>query len=249
TRTRSSAAPARTGTGSNASQARVTWRCATPGSRRRNMSPDRRGHRLGPRSGPGGGTLWRVRGPQAATRVTADSTRGRLFRRSGATSGERSSRPYWAARLEDSVNRRLGGFLRSRGWWVRVEPFTSYGTEHKVRILARVVYSKRPSSTRPRFEYMRAVRGWRNFTSVVVPHAEVTVEGGGHVHTLTADRAGVVDAIVDASLTPGWNRARITDENGETTVARILCVDRGTTFGVVSDIDDTVMVAALPRHL
>ena len=147
------------------------------------------------------------------------------------------------------MNRRLGGFLRSRGWWVRVEPFTSYGTEHKVRILARVVYSKRPSSTRPRFEYMRAVRGWRNFTSVVVPHAEVTVEVGGHVHTLTADRAGVVDAIVDASLTPGWNRARITDENGETTVARILCVDRGTTFGVVSDIDDTVMVTALPRPL
>src|SRR5699024_10504491 len=46
-----------------------------------------------------------------------------------------------------------------------------------------------------------------------------------------------------------WNRARITDENGETTVARILCVDRGTTFGVVSDIDDTVMVTALPRPL
>ena len=202
----------------------------------------------GRRPSPGGATLWRVRGQQSPNR-TVGGVRRRLFRRGGADDTQRSSRPYWAARLEDSVNRRLGGFLRARGWRVRIEPYTSYGTEHKVRILARAVYTKRYPVSRPRYEYMRAVRGWRNFTTVVVPHAEVTVEVGGHVHTLTADRAGIIDEIVDTSLTPGWHDARITDEHGETATARIICVGKDTTFGVVSDIDDTVMVTALPRPL
>ncbi len=163
-----------------------------------------------------------------------------------------SSRPYWAARVEDRFNRRVGGWLAARGWRARVEPYTSYATEHKVRILARTVFTSRPvrpGRQRPRHEYMRSVRGWRNFAVVVAPHTPVTVEVGGHVHSLVSDRAGVVDAVVDTSLTPGWHDALLTLDGAEKVVTRVLCVSESTTFGIVSDIDDTVMVTALPRPL
>lgn len=166
--------------------------------------------------------------------------------------GARSSRPYWAARVEDAFNHKLGEVLRSWGYRVRVEPYTSYGTEHKVRILARTVLTRQPIrdvDELPSYEYMRSVRGWRNFLVAVAPQTEVEVEIGGHTHTLVSDRAGIVDAIVDTDLTPGWHKATITVPSGEQTRSTIICVGEHTTFGIVSDIDDTVMVTALPRPL
>ena len=49
------------------------------------------------------------------------------------------------------------------------------------------------------------------------------------------------------SLTPGWHRIRLSIEGGETVEAPVFIVDDDVEFGLVSDIDDTVMVTALPR--
>lgn len=166
--------------------------------------------------------------------------------------GARSSRPFWAARLEDAFNRKVGKLLHGWGHRVRAEPYTSYATERKVRILARTVLTRQPIrevDNLPSYEYMRSVRGWRNFLVVVAPQTEVVVEVGGHTHHLVSDRAGIVDAIVDADLTPGWHEATITVPSGEQVRSKIICVAEETTFGIVSDIDDTVMVTALPRPM
>jgi len=154
--------------------------------------------------------------------------------------------------LEDAFNHKAGAILRQCGHRVRVEPYTSYGTEQKVRILARTVLTRQPIrdvEQLPSYEYMRTVRGWRNFLVVVAPQTEVVVEVGGHTHHLVSDRAGIVDAIVDADLTPGWHEATITAPSGEQVKSKIICVGEDTTFGIVSDIDDTVMVTALPRPM
>ena len=50
-------------------------------------------------------------------------------------------------------------------------------------------------------------------------------------------------------LAPGWHRIGLSSEDSEVATAMVFVVDPETTFGVVSDIDDTVMVTALPRPL
>ena len=66
---------------------------------------------------------------------------------------------------------------------------------------------------------------------------------------MRTDRGGYIDVVVEADLEPGWRNiwlSRIGAEPVETPV-RILAPD--VRFAMVSDIDDTVMVTALPRPL
>jgi phosphatidate phosphatase APP1 len=74
------------------------------------------------------------------------------------------------------------------------------------------------------------------------------------VHHVVADRGGVIDVRVEADLTPGWHRIRLRIEGeardaGTEVTAPVFVLDPAAPFGVLSDIDDTVMVTALPRPL
>ena len=164
-----------------------------------------------------------------------------------------SQRPHVAARLEDRAYAVVGRWLARRGWEPRVEPYTGYAGEGWVRIMARTVLA--PPGTRPAevaekdaASARRAVRGWRSFLTAAVPHAVVRVEVGGRTHQVVADRGGYVDVELEAALEPGWREARLT-LGGVGTVAPVLTVPPGPGTALVSDIDDTAMVTALPRPL
>lgn len=122
--------------------------------------------------------------------------------------------------------------------------YTGYGSTGWVRVLARVVLS-RSTSASPRGK----VRGWQSFTSVPVRNSEVQVRIGDASYTLHADAGGLVDVVLECSLEPGWHTITLTAPGSVPAEARIQVVDPATTFGIVSDIDDTVMVTALPRPL
>jgi phosphatidate phosphatase APP1 len=92
-------------------------------------------------------------------------------------------------------------------------------------------------------------RGWRSFTSVPVENAEVRVDVDGTSRVVTADRSGIIDAKVEVNLPPGWHTIGLSCEGSAVMKAQMFIVDPDTRFGVVSDIDDTVMVTALPRPL
>jgi phosphatidate phosphatase APP1 len=64
-----------------------------------------------------------------------------------------------------------------------------------------------------------------------------------------ADRGGFVDAVVQADLQPGWQTVRIHAEGSEPVDTPVRIIDPKVRLGIVSDIDDTVMVTALPRPL
>src|SRR5690606_36649089 len=95
----------------------------------------------------------------------------------------------------------------------------------------------------------RKIRGWRSFTSVPINDVAVIITIGGVEHAVYADRGGVVDSVVAADLSPGWHTILIRTEESETVEAPVFIVDPEVRFGLVSDIDDTVMVTALPRPL
>jgi phosphatidate phosphatase APP1 len=151
-----------------------------------------------------------------------------------------------AARIEDAVQGfrlRLG--LR-RGLVPTIVPFTGYGGTGWVRVLGRVVLKRPADADAPADEY-RGIRGWRSFTTVHVPDVEVTVTSGRVRRTIRSDRGGVLDAHIELKLPPGSHRIRLSLTGGSTVEAPVFIVGDDVEFGLVSDIDDTVMVTALPR--
>jgi phosphatidate phosphatase APP1 len=151
----------------------------------------------------------------------------------------------WIARLEYRFHSWRERRARARGLTPTVTPFPSYAGSDWVRVLGRVLIVP-PVKPAKDGEYA-SVRGWRSFAAVPVGYAQVSVTIGGVAHEVVADRGGVIDTVLPVSLPGGWQTFTITVEHGEPVESRTFVVDDEVRFGVVSDVDDTVMVTALPR--
>jgi phosphatidate phosphatase APP1 len=151
---------------------------------------------------------------------------------------------HHAARMEDAWQAwRVRSGLRRKHAPTLI-PFGGYGRPTWVRILARVVLvpqKKKNGHT------TKSVRGWRSFISAPIPHGEVTISLGDQTFTVFADRGGVIDTRVTLHLTPGWNDVWLSVSGEPPVRCPVFVVDDETAIGVVCDIDDTVMVTALPR--
>lgn len=153
----------------------------------------------------------------------------------------------WFARLERRFHRWRERRARARGLRSGVTGFPGYGTEEWVRVLGRVLIA--PPARRTSTGDVESLRGWRSFAAVPVGFAHVTVTIDGIEHNVPADRGGVIDAKLPATLKPGWQSITMSVEGSEPTETRVFIVGSDVRFGVVSDIDDTVMVTLLPRPL
>ncbi len=167
-----------------------------------------------------------------------------------AGSRERQVR-HRAARLEDWIHDLRERWARRRGHVPTVVPYTGYGSTEWARVLCRVLLSRpipadEPSKRRRR-RREQGIRGWRSFTSVPVGGVPVVIEVAGERIEVLADRGGVVDTKVPVTLAPGWHRVTLRTEGSEAVEAPIWIVGTDVHFGVLSDVDDTVMVTALPR--
>ena len=153
---------------------------------------------------------------------------------------------HTAARIEDWVHeRREASALRS-GRLPAIVAYPGYGGDGWVRVLARVLLVEPGGERSAQYEN---VRGWRSFTSLSLNDVDVTIAAGDDRHVVTADRGGVLDAIVPIRLDPGWRHVTISVAGSLPVEAPVFIVAPETRFGVVSDIDDTVMVTKLPRPL
>lgn len=143
---------------------------------------------------------------------------------------------------------------RKRGCLPTVVPYAGYGSADWVRILGRVLLTKPPKpgsrAERKSLKRVESIRGWRTFTSVPVNRVTVSIGIDGSVHRVNADRGGVIDTVIEAKLSPGWHTVTLrTDDSLGTAEAPIFIVDPKCRLGVISDVDDTVMVTAIPRPL
>jgi phosphatidate phosphatase APP1 len=176
--------------------------------------------------------------------------------------GAATARLHYAARMEDAFDRRVARALRSKGWTVRVEPYPGYGTPRWIRVLARTVLAARevPDEELPGTGAAQAggewhgpaattVRGFRSFLVAPVAGARVDVTVGSTVHRLVTDRGGYIDQVIAADLEPGWHVIELRTQDGLTATAPVQVVDPTVRTGIVSDIDDTVVVTRLPRPL
>jgi phosphatidate phosphatase APP1 len=151
-----------------------------------------------------------------------------------------------AARIEDAVNDALVRRLRRKGWHVTITAYAGYGAPGWARVLARVVLSRLDPEQLRRAE---KVRGWRSFLTFPVRDVPLVVEAGGRRHETRSDRGGYVDCVVPGDFTPDWSTVRLTSPGVEAVDAPVRILHPDIRLGIVSDIDDTVMVTALPRPL
>lgn len=151
-----------------------------------------------------------------------------------------------AARVDLAVLRWRARRARRSGHTPGVIPYTGYGSTTWIRVLGRVLLTRGPvrDSTEP-----AGARGWRSFTSVPVENAQVQVRVNGHEIDVRADQHGIIDVRVDVALEPGWQEIGLRSEGSEIVTEKIYVVPPDARFGIVSDIDDTVMMTALPRPL
>lgn len=157
-----------------------------------------------------------------------------------------------ATHLQESWNRWQRARATERGWVPTLMAFTGYGSTTWVRILSRVVIANDAdflNGRRLSKVVADGVRGWRNFIAPPMAYAEVRVTVGDVVTTVRADRMGVVDAILDVELEPGWQTATLDIGDGESVTMDLLIADPAARVGLVSDIDDTVVVTSLPRPM
>lgn len=153
-------------------------------------------------------------------------------------------------RIDDFVTERVVRMLRKRGWREVIVPFTGYGTSDHVRVLGRLTL--RPSKPRSTLgvyaETFLHQRGWRNFLSAPVPRRPVTVRVGHKELEMVTDRGGYIDVKVRTSgMSDGWQHVTIETDEAPPTVAPVQVVPDEQEFGLISDIDDTILSTWLPR--
>jgi phosphatidate phosphatase APP1 len=164
-----------------------------------------------------------------------------------------SDRPFIAARLETTFDKRAEGlFRRWFGWRDSIVGYTGYGSTARLRVLGRVMLAPagRTTPKTRRAESWRERRGWRNFWAVSCVNRPARVYVGDRVVAVTTDRGGYIDVVVeDHGLPPGWHHVRLDTADGRPATARVLIVGDDTAYGLISDIDDTVIRSYLPRPL
>ena len=129
--------------------------------------------------------------------------------------------------------------------------YQGYGSTEWVRVLGRVVLTSKPvpgsRAEQAAQNGNQNIRGWRAFTSVPSSSPRWRSRSAGVTTRVTADRGGLMDTVVQVRLDAGLAHGRAAGRGTEPAEARIFVIPRTPSFGIVSDIDDTIMVTALPR--
>ena len=133
-----------------------------------------------------------------------------------------------------------------RGWVPQVTGFTGYGNSERARVLGRVLMADPEREPKTEVE-----RGYRQFFTTQVPDIEVTVTLGAQTVTAQTNGNGYLEVLIlDHGLEPGWHTATVrTPLSAEPSEAQVQIISDDVTHGLISDVDDTIMVTMLPRAM
>lgn len=135
--------------------------------------------------------------------------------------------------------------------------YRSFGTSERILVLGRVLEDEGIGAADP------AISRWRNLLSALkrieadpLPFARVRARTGAEYFDLTADDEGFVSAWLAPrqALVDGWNSVELDlldppHGTPATSVTQVLVPPKSAKFGVVSDMDDTVLQSEITSFL
>lgn len=164
---------------------------------------------------------------------------------------------YRAAKVAErgfDAARRTVGELIDPDRPVVVMPYRGYGSERRVLVHGRVMRDPGVRPARPHDSWWHNVmQTYRRMESDEVPGARVRVELNGVATTAQADEEGLFHARIELPARPTaadspWTEARIAVDDpalaalaAEPTLAPVLIPPSRAAFGVISDMDDTII--------
>lgn len=143
----------------------------------------------------------------------------------------------------------LGEGLKPGPEKTRVEVFTSYGTDEKVIIRGRVLEGDLAKTARPEdSRFTNLIRNLGFLDSDEVKHAAVEIQFAGKTIQARTDRDGVFEVAVGGfvGLKPGYHDVQVSLVGDKDFLASsahgkvVVQTRQDSSFGVVSDIDDTI---------
>lgn len=152
---------------------------------------------------------------------------------------------------------------RRLDWFPRVDPYVGYGTDDYSRLICRTVYAPEHS------QYGPATRGIRGMLAIPaartqvririddVPLETVQVGASGEYDALDerpevdgeyaiSDTSGYLDLMAEHELKPGIHRVSYRVNGRKPVTANLFTIPRSAKVGVISDVDDTIMVTQAP---
>lgn len=153
---------------------------------------------------------------------------------------------------------------RRMGWIPRVEPYVGYGTTVFSRLICRTTYAPQGQDRRP------VHSGIRQAFMVPAGHVRVAVSIDGapvlavqvgsseafdHLDpslvrssaSIASDSQGYLDLLIQRRLSAGVHDVEYTVGNRQAVHSQLLVIPTDARVGIISDVDDTIMITDVPR--
>ncbi|MBT1172854.1 DUF2183 domain-containing protein [Bifidobacterium sp. MA2] len=148
-------------------------------------------------------------------------------------------------------------------WFPRVDPYVGYGTNDYSRLICRTVYAG------PHSQSGRATRGIRGMLAIPSRHTQVkiriddvpleTVQVGeserydavdAHPEVdseyAVSDTSGYLDLVAEHKLSSGVHTVSYRVNGRKPVTANLFTIPRSAKVGIISDVDDTIMITQAP---
>lgn len=145
--------------------------------------------------------------------------------------------------MERRVDRRLSG--RKRSGTAVISPYRGFGRAHELLIRGRVLVDKRITrATEIEPVWRNLVNAYRRFQSDEVPDARVIARYRDAVVETRSDEEGFFQIRLEPKEIQDdvlWHEIGLELEGGATSVAHVIVPPAHARFGIISDIDDTIV--------
>ncbi|WP_018143340.1 App1 family protein [Alloscardovia criceti] len=151
------------------------------------------------------------------------------------------------------------------GWAPRVEPYVGYGTEKFSRIICRTVFGAPGHGLRRRIG-----RGIQNIFMIPAPKVPVRISIDGipvltaqvgdlnqfdtldsiaqsDISKINTDAQGYMDLLAKRDMTPGVHTITYSVKHRAPVSSPLYISPDGSPVGIISDVDDTIMVSQVPQ--
>lgn len=153
---------------------------------------------------------------------------------------------------------------RRMNWIPRVEPYIGYGTTDFSRLICRTTYAPQGQDSRPARPGIRQafmVPAGRVRVTVSIDNVPVLTMQVGSTQvfdprdesrersgqSIFSDSQGYLDLLIERRLEPGVHDVEYSVANRRPVHTQLVIIPSETPLGIISDVDDTIMVTDVPR--